>query len=160
MSLVLVLDLDQAQALPLLQVQAPVPAPLAVAANQGAVTQEVAQTLAVSQSLTQRNPMRRWNHQIRQTLMEQRSRAAAPPHREKPVEVARASITDASWTPPSGGDPGTSHREEAQGTAQDILEGLCISAALGTPWAPTGGGVCGEGRLTLIMGQRWFGTSC
>ncbi|MED6253470.1 hypothetical protein ATANTOWER_030553, partial [Ataeniobius toweri] len=69
MSLVLVLDLDQAP--PLLQVQAPVPAPLAVAANQGAVTQEVAQTLAVSQSLTQRNPMRRWNHQIRQTLMEQ-----------------------------------------------------------------------------------------
>ncbi|MEQ2249360.1 hypothetical protein ILYODFUR_028353 [Ilyodon furcidens] len=45
---------------------------------------------------------------------------------------------------------GTSHREEAQGTAQDTLEGLCLSAGLGTPWAPpggAGGGVWGEGRL-------------
>ncbi|MEQ2295411.1 Galanin receptor type 1 [Ameca splendens] len=64
------------------------------------------------------------------------SRAAAPPHREEPVEVAWASIPDASWTPSSGGVPGTSHREEAQGTAQDTLEGLCLSAGLGTPWAP------------------------
>ncbi|KAK5601522.1 hypothetical protein CRENBAI_024564 [Crenichthys baileyi] len=79
-----------------------------------------------------------------------RSRAAAPPHREEPVEVARASIPDASWTPSSGGVPGTSHREEAQGTAQDTLEGLCLSAGLGTPWAPpggAGGGVWGEGPL-------------
>ncbi|MEQ2252441.1 hypothetical protein ILYODFUR_021765, partial [Ilyodon furcidens] len=30
----------------------------------------------------------------------------------------------------------TSHREEAQGTAQDTLEGLCLSAGLGTPLAP------------------------
>ncbi|MED6264271.1 Trafficking protein particle complex subunit 14 [Characodon lateralis] len=29
-----------------------------------------------------------------------------------------------------------SHREEAQGTAQDTLEGPCLSAGLGTPWAP------------------------
>ncbi|KAK5621935.1 hypothetical protein CRENBAI_009193 [Crenichthys baileyi] len=58
---------------------------------------------------------------------------SAPPHREEPVEVARASIPDASWTPSSGGVPGTSHREEAQGTAQDTLEGLCLSAGLGTP---------------------------
>ncbi|MEQ2296538.1 Tetratricopeptide repeat protein 30A [Ameca splendens] len=52
--------------------------------------------------------------------------------------------------PSSGGVPGTSHREEAQGTAQDTLEGLCLSAGLGTPWAPPGGdggGVWGEGRL-------------
>ncbi|MEQ2274327.1 hypothetical protein XENORESO_018498 [Xenotaenia resolanae] len=45
---------------------------------------------------------------------------------------------------------GTSQREEAQGTAQDMLEGLCLSAGLGTPWAPpggAGGGVWGEGRL-------------
>ncbi|MEQ2235866.1 hypothetical protein ILYODFUR_006588, partial [Ilyodon furcidens] len=72
------------------------------------------------------------------------------PHREEPVEVARASIPDASWTPSSGGVPGTSHREEAQGTAQDTLEGLYLSAGLGTPWAPPGGagrGVWGEGRL-------------
>ncbi|MEQ2302382.1 G protein-activated inward rectifier potassium channel 1 [Ameca splendens] len=71
-------------------------------------------------------------------------------HREEPVEVARASIPDASWTPSSGGVPGTSHRGEAQGTAQDTLEGLCLSAGLGTPWAPpggAGGGVWGEGRL-------------
>ncbi|MEQ2250263.1 hypothetical protein ILYODFUR_038152, partial [Ilyodon furcidens] len=36
------------------------------------------------------------------------------------------------------------------GTAQDTLEGLCLSAGLGTPWAPpggAGGGVWGEGRL-------------
>ncbi|MEQ2284189.1 hypothetical protein AMECASPLE_018994 [Ameca splendens] len=42
------------------------------------------------------------------------------------------------------------HREEAQGTAQDTLEGLCLSAGLGTPWASpggAGGGVWGEGRL-------------
>ncbi|MEQ2299496.1 hypothetical protein AMECASPLE_015728 [Ameca splendens] len=43
-----------------------------------------------------------------------------------------------------------SHREEAQGTTQDTLEGLCLSAGLGTPWAlpgGAGGGVWGEGRL-------------
>ncbi|MED6283016.1 hypothetical protein CHARACLAT_004411 [Characodon lateralis] len=54
--------------------------------------------------------------------------------------------------PSSGGVPGTSHREEAQGTAQDTLEGLCLSAGLGTPWAPPGGagrGVWGEGRLGI-----------
>ncbi|MED6244757.1 hypothetical protein ATANTOWER_023491 [Ataeniobius toweri] len=71
-----------------------------------------------------------------------------PPHREDSVEGAGASIPDASWTPPSGGVPGTSHREEAQGTAQDTLGGL--SAGLRTPWAPSGGagrGVWGEGHL-------------
>ncbi len=52
--------------------QAPVPAPPAAVANQGAVTQVVAQTLAVSQILTQRNPRRRWNRQISQTSMELR----------------------------------------------------------------------------------------
>ncbi|MEQ2242410.1 hypothetical protein ILYODFUR_035641, partial [Ilyodon furcidens] len=76
-----------------------------------------------------------------------RSRAAAPPHREEPVEVARASIPDASWTPLSGVVPGTSHQEEAQGTPQDTLEGLCLSPGLGTPWA--GRGVWGEGRLSV-----------
>ncbi|MEQ2291636.1 hypothetical protein AMECASPLE_015026 [Ameca splendens] len=52
--------------------------------------------------------------------------------------------------PSSGGVPGMSHLEEAQGMAQDTLEGLCLSAGLGTPWAPhggAGGGVWGEGRL-------------
>ncbi|MEQ2196190.1 hypothetical protein XENOCAPTIV_025991 [Xenoophorus captivus] len=37
-----------------------------------------------------------------------------------------------------------------QGTAQDALEGLCLSAGLGAPWAPpggAGGGVLGEGHL-------------
>ncbi|MEQ2193817.1 hypothetical protein XENOCAPTIV_015096, partial [Xenoophorus captivus] len=50
----------------------------------------------------------------------------------------------------SGGVPGTSHVEEAQGTARNTLDGLCLSAGLGTPWAPpggAGGGVWGEGRL-------------
>ncbi|MED6281902.1 hypothetical protein CHARACLAT_026589 [Characodon lateralis] len=40
--------------------------------------------------------------------------------------------------------------QEAQRTAQDTLEGLCLSAGLGTPWAPpigAGGGVWGEGSL-------------
>ncbi|KAK5617264.1 hypothetical protein CRENBAI_009072 [Crenichthys baileyi] len=36
------------------------------------------------------------------------------------------------------------HREKAQGTAPDMLEGLCLSAGLGMPWAPPGG--TGEGR--------------
>ncbi|MEQ2252050.1 hypothetical protein ILYODFUR_017645, partial [Ilyodon furcidens] len=48
---------------------------------------------------------------------------------------------------------GTSHQEEAQGTAQDMLEGLCLSAGLGTPWAPprgAGGGVWGEVRLGVF----------
>ncbi|MED6278956.1 hypothetical protein CHARACLAT_029407 [Characodon lateralis] len=83
-----------------------------------------------------------------------RIRVAAPPHREEPVEVARASISYASWTPSSGGVPGTSHREEAQGTPQDTLEGLCLSAGLGMPWAPPGGagrGVWGEGRLGVSV---------
>ncbi|MEQ2225288.1 hypothetical protein ILYODFUR_015971, partial [Ilyodon furcidens] len=60
--------------------------------------------------------------------------------------VARASILGTSWTPSLGGVPGTSHQEEAQ----DTLVGLCLSAGLGTPWAPpggAGGGVWGEGRL-------------
>lgn len=51
----LVLDRDQH----LGPAQAPVPAPPAAAASQGAVTQEVAQTLAASQIQTQRNPRRR-----------------------------------------------------------------------------------------------------
>ncbi|MEQ2194675.1 hypothetical protein XENOCAPTIV_001329 [Xenoophorus captivus] len=45
-----------------------------------------------------------------------------------------------------------SHWEEAQGKAQDTLERLCLSAGLGTPWAPprgAGGGVWGEGRLGI-----------
>lgn len=52
--------------------QARVPALPAAAANQGAVTQEVAQTLAANQILTQKNQRTRWNHQISQTLMELR----------------------------------------------------------------------------------------
>ncbi|MEQ2290014.1 hypothetical protein AMECASPLE_039007 [Ameca splendens] len=44
--------------------------------------------------------------------------------------------------PSLGGVPGTS-----QGTAQNTLRGLCLSAGLGTPWAPPGGGVWGERRL-------------
>ena len=64
----LVLDRAQHQGPPL----ALAPAPLAAAANQEAVTQVVAQTLAASQILTQRNPRRRWNSQISQTSMELR----------------------------------------------------------------------------------------
>ncbi|MEQ2225523.1 hypothetical protein ILYODFUR_018347 [Ilyodon furcidens] len=56
--------------------------------------------------------------------------------------------------PSSGGVPGTSHWEEAQGTAQDTLEGLCLSAGLGTTWSPpggAGGGVWREGRLGVSV---------
>lgn len=60
------------QAQPLLPVQVPVPAPPAAAADPGAVTLEVVQTLAASQILTQRNQMRRWNHKTSQTSMELR----------------------------------------------------------------------------------------
>ena len=51
-----------------------------------------------------------------------RSRAAAPPHREEPAEVARASVSDAPRTPPSGGVLGMSRREETPRKAQDTLE--------------------------------------
>ncbi|MEQ2253627.1 hypothetical protein ILYODFUR_034170, partial [Ilyodon furcidens] len=77
------------------------------------------------------------------------SRAAVPPHGEKPVEVDRAFIQDAHWSPPLAGVPGTSHQEEAQGTAQDTPE-RCLLAGLGMPWAPpggAGGGFWGEGHL-------------
>ncbi|MED6246911.1 hypothetical protein ATANTOWER_026076 [Ataeniobius toweri] len=48
----------------------------------------------------------------------------------------------------------TSHREEAQSTAQDMLEGLCLSAGLGTTLAfprGAGGGVWGEGSLGVCL---------
>ncbi|MEQ2159325.1 hypothetical protein GOODEAATRI_021659 [Goodea atripinnis] len=65
------------------------------------------------------------------------------------MKVLQRTLSD--WMPSSGGVPGTSHQEEAQGTAQDTLEGLCLSAGLGTPWTPPrrtgGGGVWGEGCL-------------
>ncbi len=66
--------------------------------------------------------------------------------------MARASVSDASWTPPWGGVPGTSHWEEAPGETQDTLEGLCLPAVLGTPWGPprgAGGGVRGSGGLGI-----------
>ncbi|MEQ2234458.1 hypothetical protein ILYODFUR_032011 [Ilyodon furcidens] len=76
--------------------------------------------------------------------------------REEPVEVARASIPDASWTPPLACVPGTSHREEAQGTAQDTLEGLCLLAGLGTP-PPAPPGVAGGGVSTESAAPAtWF----
>ena len=79
-----------------------------------------------------------------------RGRAAAPPHREEPAEVAKASISDASRMPPLGGVPGMSHREETPRKTQDTLEQLCRPAGLGTPWDPprrAGGSVQGEGSL-------------
>ncbi|KAK3514973.1 hypothetical protein QTP70_000742 [Hemibagrus guttatus] len=62
-----------------------------------------------------------------------RSRAAAPPHRKGAVEVAWASVSDASRTSPWRGVPGMPHREEAPGKTQDTLERLCLLAGLGTP---------------------------
>ncbi|MEQ2241298.1 hypothetical protein ILYODFUR_023960 [Ilyodon furcidens] len=77
------------------------------------------------------------------------------------MKVLQRTLSD--WMTSSGGVPGTSHREEAQGTAQDTLEGLCLSAGLGTPWTPpgrTGDGVWGEGRLGVsaesVAPATWF----
>ncbi|KAK3518107.1 hypothetical protein QTP70_033333 [Hemibagrus guttatus] len=81
-----------------------------------------------------------------------RSRAAAPPHRKGAVEVARASVSDASGTSPWRGVPGMPHREEAPGKTQDTLERLCLLAGLGTLRGPSGragGRVWGEGGLGI-----------
>ncbi|MEQ2238118.1 Disheveled-associated activator of morphogenesis 1 [Ilyodon furcidens] len=88
------------------------------------------------------------NENIRKRKEEEERRAKM--EAQESIEVARASASDASGTPPLVGVPGTSHQEEVQVTAQDTLEGLCLSAGLGTPWAPPGGagrGVWREGRL-------------
>lgn len=58
-------------------------------------------------------------------------RATAFPHREKPVEVAQASASDASWTHSWGGVLGLSYCEEAQRKTQYTLEGQCLLACLG-----------------------------
>lgn len=55
------------------------------------------------------------------------------------MKVVRASVSDASWTPPWGGVSGLFHRDEAPGKTQDTLEKLHLSAGLGAPWDPTGG---------------------
>ncbi|KAK3549179.1 hypothetical protein QTP70_033971 [Hemibagrus guttatus] len=81
-----------------------------------------------------------------------RSRAAAPPHQKGAVEVARASVSDASGTSPWRGVPGMPHWEEAPGKTQDTLERLCLSAGLGTPRGPSGragGSVWREGGLGI-----------
>ncbi|KAK3527969.1 hypothetical protein QTP86_013084 [Hemibagrus guttatus] len=73
------------------------------------------------------------------------------------VEVARASVSDASGTSPWRGVPGISHREEAPGKTQDTLERLCLSAGLGTPRGPSGragGSVWGEGESGCKTPQK------
>ncbi|KAK3531365.1 hypothetical protein QTP70_018164, partial [Hemibagrus guttatus] len=61
---------------------------------------------------------------------------AAPPHQKGAVEVARASVSDASGTSPWRGVPGMPHREEAPGKTQDTLERLCLLAGPGMPRGP------------------------
>ncbi|KAK3539329.1 hypothetical protein QTP70_001214 [Hemibagrus guttatus] len=81
-----------------------------------------------------------------------RSRAAAPPHQKGAVEVAWASVSDASGTSPWRGVPGMPHQEGAPGKTQDTLERLCLLALLGTPWGPSrraGRRVWGEGGLGI-----------
>ena len=66
--------------------------------------------------------------------------------------MARASVPDASWSPPSGGVPGMSYWEEASWKAQDRLVGLCLRAGLVSPRGPprtAGGGVRGSGSLGI-----------
>ncbi|KAK3529893.1 hypothetical protein QTP86_007211 [Hemibagrus guttatus] len=68
------------------------------------------------------------------------------------VEVARASVSDASGTSPWRGVPGMPHRKEAPGKTHDTLESLCLSADLGRPRGPSGragGSVWGEGGLGI-----------
>ncbi|MED6294255.1 hypothetical protein CHARACLAT_019227 [Characodon lateralis] len=68
--------------------------------------------------------------------------------------MAWESVSAAPWTPPSRNVPSTSHWEEAQGMAQDTLEGLCLSNGLGKLQAsPRGAGedVWGEGSLLLRL---------
>ncbi|KAK5610806.1 hypothetical protein CRENBAI_026044 [Crenichthys baileyi] len=79
-------------------------------------------------------------------------------------EVALTFVSNAPWTAPLGGVSGMSHQEE--GTAQDMLEGLCLPAGLALPRKAemmnelmkryavclTGGGarrVIGEGTLAI-----------
>ncbi len=67
--------------------------------------------------------------------------------------MARTSVPDVSWTFTWGGIPGLSHREETPGKTQDMLERLCLSACLATPWGSprgAGGSVWGEGSLEFL----------
>ncbi|KAK3522071.1 hypothetical protein QTP70_022607, partial [Hemibagrus guttatus] len=63
-----------------------------------------------------------------------RSRAAAPPHQKGTVEVARASISDASWTSPCGGVPGMPYREENPGHAGETMSLGWPENASGSLW--------------------------
>lgn len=45
----------------------------------------------------------------------------------------------ASWIPPFGRFPSTSHWEETPGQTQNLLEGLCNLSGLEMPWDPAGG---------------------
>ncbi|KAK3558502.1 hypothetical protein QTP86_018153, partial [Hemibagrus guttatus] len=56
--------------------------------------------------------------------------------RKGAVEVARASVSDASGTSPWRDVPGMPHREEAPGKTQDTLERLCLSAGLVSVTSP------------------------
>ncbi|KAK3550515.1 hypothetical protein QTP70_000068 [Hemibagrus guttatus] len=83
------------------------------------------------------------------------------------VEVARASVSDASGMSPWRGVPGVPHREEALGKTQDTLERLCLSGGLGTPRGPSrraGGSVWGEGgkgrELADMMERRKVDILC
>ncbi|KAK0155439.1 hypothetical protein N1851_002166 [Merluccius polli] len=62
-----------------------------------------------------------------------RSRTAAPPDREEPVEVVQAPGKDPPWPPPFGGAPGTANWEKTPGPTQEPLEGLYPPAGLETP---------------------------
>lgn len=54
-------------------------------------------------------------------------RDAASPHLKKPAEVARTSVLDASWTPPSGDVASMSHQEETQVKNRDTLSLSIVS---------------------------------
>uniref|UniRef100_A0A8C6WVY7 E3 ubiquitin-protein ligase n=1 Tax=Neogobius melanostomus TaxID=47308 RepID=A0A8C6WVY7_9GOBI len=86
------------------------------------------------------------------TIAPLETQVAAPSRRKEPAELARASVPDASWSPPSGGVPGMSYWEEASWKAQDTLVGLCLRAGLVSPRGPprtAGGGVRGSGSLGI-----------
>lgn len=63
---------------------------------------------------------------------------AAPPHREEPAEVAKASVSDAPWQPPWGGVSSMSHQEETPGEepghAAETASLGCPGCAMESSW--------------------------
>lgn len=85
---------------------------------------------------------------------EARNRAASTSHWEVSAELAQIFVLDAPWMLPKEGVSSTSHWQEAKGTSQGILEGLCLQSGRVTPQSSprgTGAGVWEEGVYILFI---------